>query len=178
MDQGEMNPTSADIPDIPVRGVSKLPLYIMTAVVAFAVLLIIALAVARGPAEFDAASPEAAVQNFFIATLESDGQLDSDEYREAVSATLTPRARAACDQELRESTASRWRSDSRAELDEVTVDGTSATAKVEIRRTGGDPFNDWDSSSEQTLKLEQIDGVWLVDETSYDWQLRRCTQEN
>jgi len=156
----------------PARGVSKLPLYIMTAVVVLVVVLVVLFAAFRGNTEYDAGTPEAALQEFLVATIE-DGDVA------AMSALMTQRTRGRCSDELRGSRPTDyWSTGYRAELEDMTVRGSTATAVVRLRKNNNDPFDGSSYSFERDFTLQAASGGWLIDTASWPNDLRRCSGGN
>lgn len=155
----------------PPTRVSKLPLLIMGAVVGVAVLVTIALVALRGPKTYDPGSPEAGLQDFLEASFDSD--------TDAMVDLLTDETRARCDNQLDERRFDNYSYNDglRAELDEMSVEGATASAIVTFRQTdSNDPFDSSSWSYSERFELIQVEGVWLVDRAGWPYELAECTR--
>ena len=154
----------ADDATQPVDSVSRLPLVLMGAVAALAVLLVVAFGL-RGPDTFEPGTPEAAVQDFLQAALDGDA--------DAVVASLTPAAAQRCD-DLRSDEF--WRgSDTGFELDALSVSGDTARAEVTQRTSSrDDPFRGTWRNGGHVIELRRVDGEWKVERASWPWPVRNC----
>lgn len=147
----------------PPPSVSKLPLYVMGALVALAVLVVVALAI-RGTTEYPAGSPERALQDYLNAALEGD--------KDDVALTITEEFSRRC---LNEEDAFGDLSSIGFELDSIKVDGDIAVVEATTRRSSsGDPFDSSYRTGEADFSLRRVDGQWLVDEASWPWPMTRC----
>lgn len=154
----------------PARSVSKLPLYIMTAVVVLAILLVLLLAALRGNTEYEAGSPEEALQTFLVAALE---QNDYD----TVNSMLTAGAKARCRSELSDARSSVISgSDYRAELEDMDAATTTATAIVRFHRSSDDPFDGGGYSFDRDFLLVRSGDDWLIDEAEWPRALQYCSE--
>jgi hypothetical protein len=154
--------------------VSKLPLVIIGAVVALAVLVVVALVAFRGPVEYAPGTPEAALQSFLQAGFDNQDQ-------SVLFAMLTPDARARCERDAETGRySSIWDSDGlRAELETMRIDGDKAVATVGFRHGNStDPFNDYSYSFTDTYTLLRVDGKWLIDRAGWPYQFTSCTTRN
>ena len=155
----------------PTGRVSRLPLLIMSVVIAMVTLLTLAIMAGRSPVSYPEGSPEAALQRFITAVLDND--------EEAVLSLLTDTRQARCRTEIDDHDVygNRWsENDVRAALDEIDVEGNRATAIVEFRDGGDDdPFggSSWDYDRRFEL-LDTPDG-WRVDRADWPYSLERCT---
>ena len=155
----------------PAGRVSRLPLLIMSVVIAMVTLLILAIMAGRSPASYPEGSPEAALQTFITAVLDND--------EEAVLALLTDARQSRCRSEIEDETVygNRWsENDVRAALDDIDVDGNKATAIVQFRDGGDDdPFggSSWDYDRRFEL-LDTPDG-WRIERADWPYSLERCT---
>ena len=155
----------------PPTRVSKLPLLIMGAVVGLAVLVTIALVSLRGPKTYDPGSPEAGLQDFLEASFDGDTAAMAD--------LLTDETRARCDDRLdeRRFDADFYSDGLRAELDEISVEGATATATVTFRQTdSNDPFDSSSWSYSERFELIQVEGAWLVHRAGWPYELADCTR--
>jgi hypothetical protein len=149
--------------------VSKLPLLIMAAVVGLAVLVTIALVVARGPETYAPGSPEAALQDFLEAGFDGDSV--------AILELVTDESRDGCQSALdRERFDGSWYSDGLwAELEDMTVVGDVANAEVRFHQRGAnDPFNNSRWSYDERFTIEWVDGAWLIDRAGWPWPFTEC----
>lgn len=163
--------TSGAVP--PVAEVSRLPLFIMGAVVVLAALMLIAVVAFRGPKTYDAGTPEAALQNYLVAVLD-------DRNEDAMYALLTPSAQSRC-RDIYDGLGltSYYSTGYRAELDDMTLDGDGdrAEARVVFRRSSqGDPFDNSSYSSEREFSLRRLDGDWLIDRAGWPYSYEDCTR--
>ncbi len=149
--------------------VSKLPLFIMGAVVALAALVTVGLLAVRSNETYDPGTPEAALQDFLQAAFDEDS--------EAMLGLLTESTRAECDNFVDELRFDDFGADDlRAELEDMSVSGTSATAEVRFHQTGSnDPFNGSGWSFDERFILERVDGDWLVAKAGWPWPFAECT---
>lgn len=167
-----MSPTEArPSDDDPPTRVSRLPLVIMSVVIAMLALLTVAIVAGRSPASYPEGSPEAALQAFVTAVLDND--------EDAVLALLTDEHRSRCRTEIDDESVygRRWsEGDVRAELESIEVREERATAIVQFRNLDSDdPFggSSWDRDHRFTLR-DTEDG-WLVDGAQWPYSLERCT---
>ena len=155
----------------PPATVSKLPLLIIGAVVGLAVLVTVALLATSGTETYEPGTPEAALQDFLEAGIDGDS--------DAMFSLLTAESRAAC-----ENARDRNRFDDvtyseglHAELKEMTVTGSTATAKVRFHQSSGnDPFDNSTWSYDEQFRLEHVDGAWLIDRGGWPWSIEDCTR--
>ena len=158
----------------PSSSVSKLPLLIMGAVVAIAVLVTVALIVGRDTKTYSPGTPEAAVQDFIQAGFDNDMAM--------LLALLTTDARAVCEADI-----GRQRFDDdiyteglRAALKdmEITSDDT-AIAEVRFHQDNtNDLFDTSGWSHDERFTLTRIDGDWLIDKADWPYQFGECTRSN
>lgn len=150
--------------------VSKLPLYVMGAVVGLAILVTIALVVARGPADYEPGTPEAALQDFLDAAFDEDG--------DALLALMSPEPRERCRDHFEDYGYGRYSSDGlRLELERMDVSGDTATAQVELHQAADNPFDNSRWSYTESFELTRIDGEWLIEHAGWPWQAADCTWE-
>lgn len=148
--------------------VSKLPLLIMGVVVGLAVLVTVALVAFRGNTNFEPGTPEAALQDFLEAGF--DGESD------VMIGLLTEPAQTKCRTDLERDRFDSFSSEMRAELEDMSVTGTTASARVEFHHGGNsDPFDNSRWSFDEHFELEQVDGEWLVATAGWPWQFAECT---
>jgi hypothetical protein len=158
----------------PPSSVSKLPLLIMGAVVAIAVLVTVALIMGRDTKTYSPGTPEAAVQDFIQAGFDND--------MPALLASLTTDARTSCEAEI-----VRQRFDDnvyseglRAALEdmEITSDDT-AIAEVQFHQDNTNNLFDTSGwSHDERFTLTRIDGDWLIDKADWPYQFSECTRSN
>lgn len=148
---------------------SKLPLVLLGALVAVAVLVTVALVVAGGTETFEPGTPEAALQQFIEAGLDGD--------ETTMLALLTPQHRARCEEELDQF--GRWGYDDgyRVELESVAVDGDEAELRVEFRNTNRDDvFGGSGWSFEERYDLVRVGDEWLIDRAQWPHVFGSCTR--
>jgi hypothetical protein len=154
--------------------VSKLPLLIMGAVLAIAVLVTVALIAGRDTKTYSPGTPEAAVQDFIQAGFDND--------KPALLASLTTDARASCEADL-----ARQRFDDhiyteglRAALEDMEMTNDD-TAIAEVRFHQDNTNNLFDTSGwshDERFTLTRIDGDWLIDKADWPYQFGDCTRSN
>jgi hypothetical protein len=158
----------------PSNTVSKLPLLIMGAVVAIAVLVTVALIVGRDTKTYSPGTPEAAVQDFIQAGFDDD--------MPALMASLTTDARASCEADIE-----RQRFDDyiyteglRAALEDMEIrSDDTAIAKVRFHQDNtNDLFDTSGWSHDERFTLTRIDGDWLIDNADWPYQFGECTRSN
>lgn len=152
-----------------LQAVSKLPLLIMGAVVALAVLVTVALVATSGTERYSPGTPEAALQDFLQASFDRD--------TDAVRALLTDDARADCRAAFdRGHVDDPYTDGLRAELEDMSVTGTTATATVRFRQgNSSDPFDNSSWSYEERFVLHDVDGEWRIHRAGWPWALAECT---
>ena len=163
-----MEPNETDAPGHPPVEpalVSRLPLIAMGAIVVLAILVALGIGL-RGVEDYPEGSPEAALQAFLQAALDGD----DDE----TIAALVPEAREQCRREIRLDGGA-WSSPGTGfELDELAVDGETATGEVTMRSDDGDPFGGSSRRGTFRFELHDVDDEWLIAEADWPWWIERC----
>ncbi len=151
--------------------VSRLPLLIMSVVIAMVTLLTLAIMAGRSPASYPEGSPEATLQTFITAALDND--------EEAVLALLTDERQSRCRTQIEDENVygDRWsEGDLRAALDDIDVDGDKATAIVRFRNGGDDdPFGGSSWDYDRRFDLLDTAAGWRIDRAEWPYSLERCT---
>lgn len=141
------------------------PNRILLIVVAVAVLAIVATVILSGrpPQQLDPGTPEATVQTFVQAAIDRDFLVAESQ----LSTTLT----ADCRTQLRQA----WIEDSvRVTLDDVLVDGDTATVYANVQSGSGGLFDSYRGSSDNAFSLIREDGEWRI--TQPGWPYLYCEE--
>lgn len=121
--------------------------------------LVTVLLVGREPEDLPPGTPEAAVQEYLDAVLDGDDEAAAALFTPTNPCTVLDLENAWVDEDVR------------VTLDDVRVDGKAARVEVTVASSGGGLVPDaW--SEEQTFRLSEIDGDWLI--SGVPWPLFEC----
>jgi len=119
------------------------------------VLLVAAALVAsrRDPVTYAEGTPEAAVQTYFDALIDHDASGAYELFTPALQSRCARPSSAEID----------YLAIARVVLDEVTTSGDTATVRVSVTQDlDSGPFASGESTSTESLRLERINGRWLI----------------
>ncbi len=148
---------------------SKLPLLVLGAIVAVAVLVTVALLAGRSPKTYPSGSPEALVQGFIQAAFDDDIP--------TLLSMLSADSRTLCEIDDDRFDDRIYSDGLRAELKELKVTGRTAKAEVSFHRDSSDgPFGTSTWRYDKNLDLILVEGDWLIDQAEWPSQINHCTR--
>lgn len=136
--------------------------------IAVAALLLLAVVAAvlsslRSEPDLPAGSPEAAVQDYLAAVYAGDSDAAAEHLDPEGGCLASDLDQAWVDQE------------SRAVLRDSREQGGGATVRIDLVRSGSGPFGSGEWTEEQTFRLRQVDGAWVI--TGTPWPTHVCIGE-